>query len=87
MRTAVEGRGFTRYFTTELAFCQSERKASLKGFDVARVPKALRHLVPLARAVGVGDDPCRALFLRKIPRSERRAHARKIREVPYLASS
>jgi hypothetical protein len=80
IRAAVEGKAFTRYFTTELAFCQSERKAALKGFDAARVPKELRHLVPLARALGVGDDPCRALFVRKIPLRERRAAARAIRE-------
>jgi hypothetical protein len=80
IRAAVEGRGFTRYYTTELAFCESERKASLKEFNAARVPKELRHLVPLARAIGVGDDPCRGLFIRKMPTAERRAAARQVRE-------
>jgi hypothetical protein len=79
-RARVEGTAFTRYIMTELAFCQQERKAAHVAFDAARVPQELRHLVPLARAIGVGDDPCRGLFIKKMPVRERREAARRIRE-------
>jgi hypothetical protein len=36
--------------------------------------------VPLARVLGVGDDPCRALFIRRMPTKERRAAAKRIRD-------
>jgi hypothetical protein len=37
-------------------------------------------VVPLARALGIGDDVCRARFIREMPVSERRAVARQIRD-------
>ena len=77
-RARVEGKRFTRFLTTELAFCQQERRAALASFRAARVPKELRALIPLARELGVGDDPCRALFIQKIPARERRVAAQKI---------
>jgi hypothetical protein len=79
-RTRVEGKAFTRFLSTELAFCERERKTALKTFDAARVPRQLRHLVPLARVLGVGDDSCRALFIRRMPISERRAAAKRVRD-------
>jgi hypothetical protein len=78
-RARVEGKRFTRFLTTELAFCQQERKTALASFKSARVPKELRGLIPLARELGVGDDPCRGLFIRKIAARERRAAAQEIR--------
>ncbi len=72
-RSAVEGAAFTRYLTTEGAFCEQERAAALAGFDESRVPAELRPLVPLARHVGVGDDGCRGWFVRKLPARDRRA--------------
>jgi hypothetical protein len=99
-RGAVEGAAFTRYVTTEGAFCEQERAAALAGFDESRVPAGLRPLVPLARQLGVGDDPCRGWFMRKLPARERRAakaaiaeHADAIdawlatREEPYEAEA
>jgi hypothetical protein len=77
-RARVEGTAFSRYIMTELAFCEQERKAAHAAFDAARVPPELRHLVPLARAIGVGDDPCRGLFIKKMPVRERREAARSI---------
>jgi hypothetical protein len=70
-RVREEGEAFTRYWTTELAFCESERADALAGFDITRVPPELRGLEPLARRVGVGDDVCRGVFLRQMPRPER----------------
>jgi hypothetical protein len=72
-RSAVEGAAFTRYLTTEAAFCEQERAAALAGFDESRVPTELRPLVPLARQIGVGDDVCRGWFIRKLPAGDRRA--------------
>jgi hypothetical protein len=73
IRVRVEGESFTRYLMTELAFCRSERDAALAAFKDGRVPKALRHLIPLARAIGVGDDPCRALLIGRMTARERNA--------------
>jgi len=72
-RSAVEGASFTRYLTTEGAFCEQERAAALAGFDESRVPAQLRPLAPLVRQVGVGDDGCRGWFIRKLPARDRRA--------------
>ena len=77
-RTAVEGDAFTRFLTTEGAFCERERAAALAQFDEANVPAALRSLVPLARQLGVGDDACRGWFIRKMPRRARMAASKAI---------
>jgi hypothetical protein len=69
----VEGVAFTRYLTTESAFCEQERAAAFAGFDESRLPAELRPLVPLVHQVGVGDDACRAWFIRKLPARDRRA--------------
>jgi len=79
IRARVEGDQFTRYVTTELAFCRSERDAALAAFKDARVPKVLRHLIPIARTIGVGDDPCRALLIQRMNARERNAAATEIR--------
>jgi hypothetical protein len=72
-RSVVEGAAFTRYLTTEGAFCEQQRQEALAGFDESRVPAELRPLVPLARQLGIGDDPCRGWFIRKLPARDRRA--------------
>jgi hypothetical protein len=77
-RSEVEGETFTRFLTTEKAFCESEREAAMAGFDEARVPEPLRELMSLARQIGVGDDACRGVFVRKMPARERRAAAQLI---------
>jgi hypothetical protein len=80
VRKHVEGDAFTRFLSTEAAFCEQERDAALESFDEARVPAALRPLVPLARQIGVGDDGCRAVFVSRMRARERREAARTIRE-------
>jgi hypothetical protein len=79
IRSQVEGRAFTRFLNTERAFCESERRTALAGFRAAGVPPAVRALIPLARKFGVGDDPCRDLFIRRTPLAERRRAAARIR--------
>jgi hypothetical protein len=78
VRTAVEGEAFTRFLTTEGAFCEQERAATLAEFHEANVPDALRALVPLARQIGVGDDACRGWFIQKMPRRARLAASQMI---------
>jgi hypothetical protein len=77
-RSEVEAGAFTRFLTTDRAYCESEREAAMAGFDEAKVPEPLRELIPLARQIGVGDDTCRGLFVRKMPARERRAAAQLI---------
>jgi hypothetical protein len=72
-RRAVEGGAFTRYLTTENAFCEQERTAALARFDESGVPAELRPLAPLAKQIGIGDDLCRSWFIRKLPAHDRRA--------------
>lgn len=79
VRRRVEGEAFARFVTTEAAFCESERAAALATFDIDRVPPELRALEDLARAIGVGDDPCRGLFVRRMSASARRTAAARIR--------
>lgn len=74
-RVREEGESFTRFWTTERRFCAAERAAALEGFDERDVPLELRPLAPLARRFGVGDDVCRRLFLRELPRAGRAAVA------------
>jgi hypothetical protein len=59
---------------------RSRNVSALKTFDATRVPRHLRHLVPLARVLGVGDESCRALFIRRMPISERRVAAKRVRD-------
>jgi hypothetical protein len=80
VRTQVEGDAFTRFLSTELAFCEKEREAALESFDESRIPPALHALIPLARQIGVGDDGCRAVFVARMRARERREAARMIRE-------
>lgn len=80
VRTAVEGEAFTRFLTTEGAFCDQQRSDGLAEFDEEKVPAALRALVPLARQIGIGDDACRGWFIRKMPRRERLAASKTIAE-------
>jgi hypothetical protein len=75
LRSAAEGEAFTQFLTTEKAFCERERDAAMKAFDETNVPPPLRELIPLARQIGVGDDVCRGLFVRKMGARERRAAA------------
>lgn len=72
-RAAAEGTRFTRYLTTEAGYCERERREALAGFDRAAVPQDLRALIAVARRFGVGDDVCRALFIRKAPAADRKA--------------
>jgi hypothetical protein len=76
LRTDLEGDRFTRFLKTEGQFCEDARAHAMANFAELDVPEALRELTPLARQLGVGDDPCRAHFLRRMSPRERRAALR-----------
>jgi hypothetical protein len=79
VRSRVEGESFTRFVTTDRRFCEAERRAAMASVDLARVPMELRPLADLALAIGVGDDPCRACFIRAMTKASRREAASRIR--------
>lgn len=83
-RTETEGERFTRFLKSEREFCEDERARAMASFDVRAVPDHLRVLAPLARHVGIGDDPCRSLFVRRMMAAERRAVLRLVE--PELAA-
>jgi hypothetical protein len=72
VRKRVEGERFTRFIKSEGEFCEEERQLAMVDFNLQQVPKPLQKLVPLARQYGVGDDPCRAYFLSKISKQNRK---------------
>jgi hypothetical protein len=73
-RTEAEGERFTRFLTTEQAWCERARDEATASLDEQLVPESFRSLLPLARRYGVGDDPCRGLFISKTPKPERKRH-------------
>jgi hypothetical protein len=78
-RAREEGPAFTRFWTTEQAFCEEMRAKDMLGFDDAKVPAALHGLVDLAQAYGFGDDVCRGRFLRRLSRPARAAVASRVK--------
>lgn len=70
-RTAVEGEAFVRFLKTEADYCQEARTTAMASFDASVVPDHLRALIPLVRQFGIGDDACRAYFLRRVSPRER----------------
>lgn len=76
VRADTEGERFTRFLKTEGQFCEGARREAMASFDADHVPEELRDLIPLARRYGVGDDPCRAHFVRRTPARERAAALR-----------
>lgn len=79
VRSRVEGESFTRFVTTDRRYCEAERRAAMASFDLARVPTELHPLADLAKAIGVGDDPCRARVIRAMTKAARRDAASRIR--------
>src|SRR5437016_1587994 len=43
-----------------------------QGFHAENVPVEFRQLAPAAARYGIGDDPCRALIMSRIPAKERK---------------
>lgn len=82
IRIQVEEDQFARFIKSEREFCEEERERVMAEFNSKQVPDPLRELVPLAQQFGVGDDPCRAYFVNKTSKQNRK---RILQEVePYL---
>lgn len=79
VRSRVEGPAFTRFVTTESAFCESERRRALADFNIGRVPRDLRQVADLALTLGIGDDACRMTFIRQMHRDAKREAFARIR--------
>ena len=62
--------------------CAARQKQLKKEFKVTKVPKALRSLAAAASRYGIGDDVCRPLIMKKVPKATR---ARLIKAVDKLA--
>lgn len=59
-----------------LGECLAMSRALRKTFRASRVPAALRPLAAAAARWGIGDDGCRPLLMRRIPRAQRAALVR-----------
>ena len=62
--------------------CGARQKQLKKEFKVTRVPKELRSLAAAASKYGIGDDVCRPMIMKKVPKATR---ARLIKAVDKLA--
>jgi predicted Zn-dependent protease len=66
----------------EMDDCAARQKQLRKEFRTAKVPKALRSLAAAASKYGIGDDVCRPMIMKKVPKA---ARARLIKAVDKLA--
>lgn len=78
VRSRVEGEAFTRFIKSEKQYCEEERERVIASVDREKVPLELQPFLPLACRYGIGDDPCRAYFVHRIPRQERRRILREV---------
>ena len=62
--------------------CAGFQKRLKKEFKATRVPKELRSLAAAASKYGIGDDVCRPMIMKKVPKTTR---ARLIKAVDKLA--
>lgn len=51
--------------------CAARQKQLKKEFRVAKVPTALRSLAAAASKYGIGDDVCRPMIMKKVPKATR----------------
>jgi tetratricopeptide (TPR) repeat protein len=63
--------------------CAQRQKQLKKEFKATRVPKELRSLAAAASKYGIGDDVCRPLIMKKVPKATR---ARLIKAVDKLSA-
>lgn len=55
----------------QLERCVQAQRELARGFDASRVPEQLRPLAAWAIRHGVGDDVCRPLLLKRLPKEQR----------------
>jgi tetratricopeptide (TPR) repeat protein len=68
----------------ELDRCKEDQRRLQRDFDRSRVPASIRSLAGAASTYGVGDDVCRPLLMKRIPKAER---AKLIRKADKLAAA
>jgi tetratricopeptide (TPR) repeat protein len=71
IRNSLERGRKRRVAKEELDECRAFQRELKSGFDASRVPPALKALTAAASRYGIGDDPCRHLLMKKIPKQER----------------
>lgn len=68
----------------DLHECEAMSQELRREFRASQVPRALRPLARAASRWGIGDDVCRPLLMRRMPRASR---ARLIRQADALADA
>jgi hypothetical protein len=71
IRNSLERGRKSRVAKDELDECKERQRALKESFDAARVPASIRALASAASRYGIGDDPCRYLLMKRIPKKER----------------
>jgi len=71
MRNSIDRGRKCRVAKEELDRCRQDQLELERSFDPKRVPASIRALASAASRYGVGDDVCRPLLMRKIPKKER----------------
>lgn len=71
IRNSLERGRKRRVAQEELDECERMRHELEQSFDASRVPAAVRALAPAASRYGIGDDACRPILMKRIPKKER----------------
>lgn len=71
IRNSLERGRKRRVAQEELDECQRRQRELKQSFDASRVPASIRALASAASHYGIGDDPCRYLLMKRIPKKER----------------
>jgi len=84
IRNSIDRGRKRRVAKEELDRCRQDQLELERSFDSKRVPAPIRTLAEPASRYGIGDDVCRPLLMRKIPKKER---AKLIRQADKLAAA
>ena len=71
IRNSLERGRKRRVAREELDTCRTHQRELKERFDPSKVPASIKSLAAAASRYGIGDDPCRALIMKKIPRKTR----------------
>lgn len=71
IRNSLERGRKQRVAKEERDECMERQRELEHSFDPSRVPASIRSLAGAASRHGIGDDPCRYLLMKKLPKKER----------------
>lgn len=71
IRNSIDRGRKRRVAKEELDRCRRDQLELERSFDPKRVPASIKALAAAAARYGVGDDVCRPLLMRRIPKKER----------------